>query len=318
MKFKKVNKMKKDKIEQIPFKDLIEQPEVKDKFKEMLGEKNGISFLQSALQVVQKNPEMMKAESSSLLNAVSAIASLNLMIEPSFGQAFINVYKEKTGFVWRTLAQFQIGYKGLIELGHRTNQFFTLNAEDVRQGEFIRQDRLTGQIEFDWNQDQDERKKLPIIGFVAYFELTNGFRKSLFMTIKEMQDHGKKWSKNFKDKENGWQKDFYGMGRKTVLKLLLDKYAPKSRELQRAIAFDQAVINDIHGQSLNYIDNPNTKQQPIDIDEHNRLIERQRILNHIQNAKTIPNLEQCFEHIPDDEVREKYNEKLKKLNSKNK
>lgn len=306
---------KKEEVKHIPFKELIEQPEVKETFKEMLGEKNGIAFLQSALQMVQKDPELMKAESSSLLNAVSAIGSLNLMIEPSFGQAFLNVYKYKDGFIWRTLAQFQIGYKGLIELGHRTKQFFILNSCDVRQGEFKSIDRMTGEIEFDWNQDQDERKKLPIIGFVSFFQLTNGFRKSLYMTLNEMQEHGKKWSKNFKDKDNGWQKDFEGMGKKTTLKLLLDKYAPKSLELQRAIAFDQAIINDINGQSLNYIDNPNTKQK-VDIEENNRLVERQRIIDHIKNARNIQKLEQCFEHIPDDEVRELYNQKLIKLNIK--
>ncbi len=129
----------------ISFKDLIEQPEVKEKFKEMLGEKNGIAFLQSALQVVQKNPEMLKAESNSLLNAFSAIASLNLLVDPSFGQAFIDVYKLKDGFIWRTLAQFQIGYKGLIELGHRTNQFYIINSIDVREGEFKKIDRMTGE-----------------------------------------------------------------------------------------------------------------------------------------------------------------------------
>lgn len=299
----------------ISFKDLIEQPEVKEKFKEMLGEKGGISFLQSSLQVVQKNPEMLKAESNSLLNAFSAIASLDLLVDPSFGQAFVNVYKEKDGFLWRTLAQFQIGYKGLIELGHRTNQFAILNSIDVREGEFKKIDRMTGEIEFDWIQDQDERKKQPLIGFVSFFKLTNGFQKSLFMTIKEMQEHGKKWSKNFREKENGWQKDFEGMGKKTALKLLLDKYAPKSREMQRAIQFDQAIINDINGQSLNYIDNPQTKQK-IDIEEKNRIIQRQSILEHIQNSKEIEVLEQCFEDIPDNDVRSVYDKKLKQLKKK--
>jgi len=299
----------------ISFKDLIEQPEVKEKFKEMLGEKNGIAFLQSALQVVQKNPEMLKAESNSLLNAFSAIASLNLLVDPSFGQAFIDVYKLKDGFIWRTLAQFQIGYKGLIELGHRTNQFYIINSIDVREGEFKKIDRMTGEIEFDWIQDQDERKKQPLIGFVAFFQLTNGFRKSWFMTIKEMQDHGKKWSKNFREKDNGWQKDFEGMGKKTALKLLLDKYAPKSVEMQRAISFDQAIINDINGQSLNYADNPNTKQK-VDIEENNRNVQRQSIIDHIKNAKKIEVLEQCFEHIPDDEIRLMYDEKKKKLTNK--
>jgi len=283
----------------------------------MLGENNGISFLYSSLQVVQNDRGLMGADANSVLNAVSAIASMNLMIDPSFGQAFIATYKFKDGFVWKNLAQFQIGYKGLIELGHRSNQFKGLNTDDVRQGEFKSVDRMTGEIEFDWNQDQDERKKLPVIGYVAYFKLTNGFTKSLFMTIKEMKEHAEKWSKNYKDKDNGWQKDFDGMGRKTVLKLLLDKYAPKSTEMKRAIKFDQAIIDDIDGNKLNYIDNPNTTQK-IDLDEQNRLVERQRFLDHIASSKTIEVLEQCFEHIDenDQEIKTAYDKKLKELKSK--
>ncbi len=307
--------VKKEKVVAITFKELIEQQEVKDKFKEMLGD-NAMSFLYSALQVVQSDKGLLEADANSVLNAVSAIASMNLMIEPSFGQAFITTNKFKDGFIWKTFAQFQIGYKGLIELGHRSNKFKGLNSSDVREGEFKNIDRMTGEIEFEWNQDQDARKKLPIVGYVAYFKLTSGFEKSLYMTIQEMKEHGLKWSKNFKEKENGWQKDFDGMGLKTVLKLLLDKYAPKSTEMQRAIKFDQAIIDDIDGNKLNYIDNPNTTPK-IDIEERNRLIENQRIVEHIKNAKTLQNLEQCFEHLPDDEeIKKAYKEKVEKLKSK--
>lgn len=302
-------------IKEPTFFELIEQQETKDAFKEMLGERGGISFLSQASQVIRKDIGLMRAESKSVLNAVSAIASLNLMIDPSFGQAFMSVYKVKEGFRWKELAQFQIGYKGLIELGHRTGQFRTINPSDVREGEFVKQDRMTGEIEFNWNQDQDGRKKLPVVGFVAYFELVNGFRKSLYMTMEEMKAHGMKWSSAFKDKEGGWQKDFEGMGKKTTLKLLLDKYAPKSPEMQRAIAFDQAVINDLGGNSLNYVDNPSNKPK-VDKEEHNRQVEKQRILDHIKRAKSISGLEQCFEHIPDDETRNLYDEKLKQLVTK--
>jgi recombinase, phage RecT family len=301
----------------VTFRELCEQPETKAKFNEMLGEKNGVSFLDSAIRMVQNRQDLVDCEPESVLNAVSAIASLDLMIDPSFGQAFIDTYKFKIGLRWFNFAQFQIGYKGLIELGHRTNSFLIIHTDDVRDGEYKSINRMTGEIEFEWNNDQDARKKLPVIGFIAYFQLTAGFRKSMYMTVKEMQDHGKKWSKNFRDKDKGWQKDFDGMGRKTVLKLLLDKYAPKSREMKRAIAFDQAIINDIHGQSLNYIDNPNTKVK-VNLEDQNKAVERQRIIDHIENSKTIPRLEQVFEHIPDEEIRELYDQKIIKLTTKKK
>jgi recombination protein RecT len=262
-----------------------------------------MSFLYSALQVVEKDSNLIKADPHSILNSVSAIASMNLLIDPSFGQAFVGTYKIKVGIVWKTLAQFQIGYKGLIELGHRSNQFKGLNTDDVREGEYIGTDRMTGITEFNWNQDQDARKKLTIVGYIAYFKLTNGFEKSLFMTIKEMKDHGRKWSKNFNDKDCGWQKDFDGMGKKTVLKLLLDKYAPKSTEMKKAIRFDQAIIDDIDGNNLNYADNPNTKEPKMTLELSNRLIVQKRTLDFIENAKSIKQLEGCFEALTDDETK---------------
>lgn len=303
---------KEQKPQVVSFKELIERQETKDKFKEMLGD-NAMSFLYSALQVVQKDFELSKADPQSILNSVSAIASMNLLIDPSFGQAFIGTYKVKDGLIWKTLAQFQIGYKGLIELGHRSNQFKGLNTDDVRQGEYIGTDRMTGITEFNWNQDQDARKKLPIVGYIAYFKLTNGFEKSLFMTIKEMNDHGRKWSKNFTDKNCGWQKDFDGMGKKTVLKLLLDKYAPKSTEMKKAIRFDQAIIDDMDGNNLNYADNPNNAPK-LTLEESNRLIVQKRTLDFIANAKTYNQLESCFEALIDDETKNAYEEKKKILN----
>jgi recombination protein RecT len=291
----------------LSFRELIEKQETKDKFKEMLGD-NAMPFLHSALQVVQKDLELSKADPQSILNSVSAIASLNLLIDPSFGQAFLGTYKIKEGFVWKTLAQFQIGYKGLIELGHRSNQFKGLNTDDVREGELIGTDRMTGVTEFNWNQDQDARKKLPVIGYIAYFKLTNGFEKSLFMTIKEMNAHGQKWSKNFADKDCIWQKDFDGAGKKTALKLLLDKYAPKSTEMKKAIRFDQAIIDDIDGNNLNYADNPNNAPK-LTLEESNRLIVQKRTLDFIANAKTYKMLESCYEACIDQETMEAYLEK---------
>jgi len=307
--------MNKDQKPQVvSFKELIERQETKDKFKEMLGD-NAMSFLYSALQVVQKDFELSKADPQSILNSVSAIASMNLLIDPSFGQAFIGTYKVKEGLIWKTLAQVQIGYKGLVELGHRSNQFRGLNSGDVRQGEYLGTDRMTGEVKLDSSLDQDERKKLPIIGYIAYFKLTNGFEKSLYMTIKEMNEHGRKWSKNFTDKNNGWQKDFDGMGKKTVLKLLLDKYAPKSTEMKKAIRFDQAIIDDMDGNNLNYADNPNNAPK-LTLEESNRLIVQKRTLDFIANAKTMNQLESCFEALIDDETKNAYEEKMKIVTKK--
>lgn len=252
---------------QRPFKDLIGDPKVKERFQEMLG-KNSTSFLMSVLNCVRSNEKLAQAEPQSVLMASAVAGTLNLPIDPNLGQAYIIPYNTKIKEQgkpdrWEVRAQFQIGYKGLIQLGHRSRQFLGLNVTDVREGEFKGVDRMTGIHEFEWIQDNDEREKLPIIGFVSYFKLTNGFEKSWWMTKAQMDRHGKTYSKTYDQKFGRWTIDFEGMGKKTALKLLLDKYAPKSVDMQKAITSDQGVFDE--DGEMKYSDNP--QNEPIDLDE---------------------------------------------------
>jgi len=271
--------IKKTEDQKLKFVELINTKEIKDRFIEIMGEANALAFLQTSIQVVSKDTELMKAEPNSIVNAIYTGASLGLMIEPQFGQFFVQTYKVKEGLVWHTFAQFVMGWKGYVQLSYRSDMIKKVNPSDVREGEFVRIDRMRDEIEFDWNQDQDGRKKLPIIGFVAYFQLTNGGEKSFYMTDTEMKAHAKEYSKKYNDKDGFWLKDYVGQGKKTVLKLLLDKFAPKSKDLHRAIRFDQAIIGDMEGNKLNYIDNPKTKPKKVDLDEKNKAVEKQRFLD---------------------------------------
>jgi recombination protein RecT len=266
------------KEKQRPFKDLIGDPKVKERFQEMLG-KNSTSFLMSVLNCVQNNEKLSQAEPQSVLMASAVAGTLNLPIDPNLGQAYIIPYNVKIKEKgkpdrWEMRAQFQIGYKGLIQLGHRSRQFLGLNVTDVREGEFKGIDRMTGKTEFEWIQDNDEREKLPIIGFVSYFKLTNGFEKSWWMTSKQMESHGMKYSKTFKFGQ--WQNDFVGMGKKTALKLLVDKFAPKSVDMQKAITKDQGVF-DSEGE-IKYLDNESN--EPVDLEKYygEQLIEIDKLL----------------------------------------
>lgn len=294
---------------QRPFKDLINDPKVQERFDKMLGD-NSTSFLMSVLNCVQNNHKLAECEPQSILMASAVAGTLGLPIDPNLGQAYIIPYNIKIKEAgkpdrWVKKAQFQIGYKGLIQLGHRSQQFKGLNSIEVRQGEYIGVDRMTGEMDFEWIQDDDEREKLPIIGFVAYFKLINGFEKSLYMTTSKMTAHGKKYSKTFKFGQ--WQDDFVGMGKKTVLKLLIDKYAPKSVEMQKAIKTDQAIIDDYEGNKLSYADNDSNKI--IDLDEQNEKEAKQRIINHIKNSKDLETLEQCESGIEDPDIQKLYDEK---------
>lgn len=295
---------KQTKAVQRPFKKLIEDIKVKARFERMLGD-NATAFLMSVLNCVNNNEKLQLCDPQSVLMAAAVAGTLGLPIDPNLGQAFIIPYKIQGVMK----AQFQIGYKGLIQLGHRAQQFKGLNTTEVREGEYKSVNRLTGKHYFEWIQDDDEREKLTIEGFVAYFELVNGFTKSMYMTTKKMKWHGAKYSKTFTNQSGRWVIDYVGMGKKTVLKLLIDKYAPKSVDMQKAITSDQGIF-DTDG-SMKYADNPTN--DVVDLEEHNAEKERQRGITFIVSAKDINTLEKVYEHIPDEDVRKLYDKKHKEL-----
>lgn len=287
-------------------KQIIERDDVKERFQRMMGQ-NATSFLLSMLNTVQNNWQLQKCDPNSVLMAGAVAATLDLPVDPTFGMAYIIPYGNK--------AQFQIGYKGLVELGHRSQQFDDLNAEDVREGEFLGIDRLTGKIRFNWIQDNDERETKKIIGFVSYFSLINGFSKSFFMTNQQVHKHAKRYSKAFSKPDAPWNTNFEAMAKKTVLKLNLDKWAPKSVQMRKAIKADQAIVHDWDGNLLTYDDNPGSSK-PVDVEQLNADRQRKSAIDHIKNSTTVEQLETVYEHIPDDEVRNLYDEKLNELNSK--
>jgi recombination protein RecT len=295
---------------------LIKDESVKERFEEMMG-KNAPSFLLSVLNCVQSNAKLAECEPQSILMASAVAGTLGLPIDPNLGMAYIIPYNIKVKTPgqldrWVKKAQFQIGYKGLIQLGHRSQQFKGLNTSEVRESEYKGVDRETGELDFEWIQDDDAREKLPVIGFVAYFKLVNGFEKSLYMTREKMTAHGQKYSKTFKFGQ--WQDDFIGMGKKTVLKLLIDKFAPKSVEMQKAIKTDQAIVDDFEGNKLNYIDNDSNKV--VNLDDENEKAVIKRCENHISISTTVEMLEQCESAIPNADVLSLFDAKKKELTKK--
>lgn len=220
---------------------------VKNRFEEIIGEKAEM-FIASVIQAINTNKALLNATRESVINAAVTAALLDLPISP-LGYAYIVPYKNE--------AQFQIGYKGLVQLALRTNEFLRINASDVREGELVSRNRLTGDIEFSWLSD-DERANRRVIGYVSYFKLQNGFESTLYMTTTEVEVHAKKYSKNYNKYNSGvWAENFDAMAIKTVMKLNLAKNAPLSTSLQRAIEADQSVVidNKDAGLTFKYVDN---------------------------------------------------------------
>lgn len=239
-------------------KNLFAKDEVRAKFQEMLG-KRSTSFITSVLQIVASNKLLAKADPHSVYHSAAAAATLDLPLNNNLGFAYIVPYNESTKnalgeWIQVQVAQFQMGYKGFIQLAQRSGQYKLINAVDVREGELIGKNLLTGELVFKWVQDEDERDKLPIIGYVSYFELLNGFSKMMFMSVKKLKAHAQKYSKTYQKNKGKWVDDFDSMALKTVLKLNISKYGPLSVDMQKAITFDQAIIKDADTMDVSYAD----------------------------------------------------------------
>ena len=242
---------------QLTVKNLFGKDEVRNKFQELLG-KRAPAFITSVLQIVASNDLLAKADPHSVYHSAAVAATLDLPLNNNLGFAYIVPYNQKfkEGDQWKSkqVAQFQLGYKGFKQLALRSGQFKTMHSSDVREGELISRNRLTGEIVFKWIENEEERNKLKVIGYVNYFELLNGYSQTFYMTVGELRDHGLRYSQTFKNDKGLWKDDFNSMCLKTVTKLNLSKNAPLSVDMQRAITFDQAVINDSETEDVTYID----------------------------------------------------------------
>ena len=263
---------------------LISSEAVKNRLEDILG-KRASTFATSVIQITKQNEMLQNAVPSSIIGAAMTSATLNLPLNNNLGYAYIIPFNErqKDGS-FLTKAQFQIGYKGYIQLAMRSGQFKTIHTTDVKKGEILGRDRLSGTIDFEWIEDEVEREKQDTIGYVAYFKLLNGYEATLYMTLDKLQNHGKKFSQTFKRNFGLWKDDFDSMAKKTVLKLLLSKYAPMSVDMQTAKESDQSSLEwNEENQTIEpkYIDN---KEEEIDHEEV-------RIKKFLADAETQEDLE---------------------------
>lgn len=201
--------------------------------------------------------------------------SLDLPLDSNLGFAYVIPFKNNKEN--KTEAQFQLGYKGFIQLAIRSGQFKTINVTEVREGELVAFDMLTGEIQF---KALPNREELKVIGYAAYFRLTNGFEKTLYATVESIEKHAGRYSQTYASKNDyvrkssKWTTDFDAMAKKTAIKLLLSKYAPLSVEMQNAITSDQAVITN---DGNKYVDNPSNREvADAEVIEQNEPIEEEK------------------------------------------
>lgn len=226
----------------------LTQDAVKDQINKVVGGKNGTRFISSIVSAVQATPALQECTNSSILSAALLGESLNLSPSPQLGQYYMVPYDNRSKGAKE--AQFQLGYKGYIQLATRSSQYKKLNVLSIKEGELIRFDPLNEEIEVNLIQDDEQREAAPTIGYYAMFEYTNGFRKAMYWSRAKMEAHAKKYSPGYKrDLEKGtswtfWAKDFDDMAYKTMLRQLISKWGIMSIDLQDAIDSDMAVIRE--------------------------------------------------------------------------
>ena len=280
---------------------LLQSDMVKGRLQEILG-KRASTFATSLIQISNSSDMLKKAEPTSLLNAALLATTLDLPLNNSLGHAWIVPFnnKQKDG-TYRVEAQFQIGFKGLKNLAIRSGQFKELVAKAVYEGQVVDDDSFLG-YKFDWKNKSSDK----VIGYASYFKLISGFESTFYMTVEELEAHGKKYSQTFKKYGSGlWKDDFDKMCLKTISKLHLNSgEAPLSIEMRSAVTADQSVVKNYDGEEtidVDYVDN--TQPQKVEIsDEEKAIAQFKEVLLTISNLDELKSMEESSDTFTKEEM----------------
>jgi recombination protein RecT len=270
------------------FSNFIMGDAIKRKINETVGGSNGQRFITSILSAVSTNASLQECEHSSIISAAFLGEALKLSPSPQLGQYYIvpfnKTIKNTDGSSYQIkVAQFQLGYKGYIQLAIRSGYYKKINVLAIKEGELIKYDPLSEELEVNLIEDDEVRENTPTIGYYAMFEYMNGFRKTMYWSKKKMLSHADKYSMAFNAQaykklvegqipqkdlwkySSFWYKDFDGMAYKTMLRQLISKWGIMSIDMQTAMEKDMAEIKE--NGDYEYIENSEDDFQIIQ--EHN-------------------------------------------------
>ncbi len=210
--------------------------------------KAALGLIAELSTIASINPMLQEVEPSTLLSAGLLAQSVNLSLAPTLGHVYAVPFNNKKKGTKE--AQFQLGWKGLVQLAQRSGQYERIGVRPVHEGEYVGQDEFGDDL-FKFDHQFDDK---PIVGYYAYFRLLNGFSKSVYWTVEQCKKHGLKYSQTYRNGYSSkWNDEFDAMAMKTVLKQCLSKWGPMSIEMRRAVQADQAVIKE--DGSFDYVDN---------------------------------------------------------------
>lgn len=214
-------------------------------------------FVANIMSAVSVNPMLQDCDAGTILSGGLLGESLNLSPSPQLGQFYLVPFNDKTR---GKVATFQLGWHGYVQLAIRSGYYKKLNVLPVKQGELVRFNPLEEEIEINLIDNDTIREETPTIGYYAFFEYTNGFKKAIYWSKEKMEAHALKYSQGYRsDKKNHteytfWSKSFDDMAMKTMLRQLISKWGIMSTEMQEAYVKDQAVIDEKG--NVDYVDNP--------------------------------------------------------------
>lgn len=251
------------------FSNFITSEGIKAKINQMVGSKDGQRFITSIISAVTVNPALSECDQPSILSAAMLGESLKLSPSPQLGQYYMVPYNDKKRGC--KVAQFQLGYKGYIQLAIRSGYYKKLNVVSIKEGELVKYDPLEEVIEVELIEDDALREETETIGYYAMFEYQNGFKKAMYWSKEKMLAHADKYSQAFsrdtyeklihgeiseRDQwkySSFWYKDFDGMAFKTMIRQLISKWGIMSIDMQKAFVSDMGVIDD--SGNVDYVDN---------------------------------------------------------------
>ena len=222
----------------------LTQDAVKNQINSIIGGKDGQRFITSIVSAVNANPALKECTNQSILSGALLGESLKLSPSPQLGQYYLVPFNNNKEGIKE--AQFQLGYKGYIQLAIRSGQYKKINVLAIKEGELEYFDPLNEEIKVNLIQDFAARESAKTIGYYAMFEYVNGFRKAIYWSREQMENHALTYSMGYKAKKGYtfWEKNFDAMAYKTMLRQLISKWGVMSIEMQAAFDADMAVIHD--------------------------------------------------------------------------
>lgn len=250
------------KVEKEKFSVFLEKPQIKESIKRVLNSEEAMNkFSKELLMAVSSVSDLSKCTYPSIVSAALIGATLNLSSNTAIGQYYLVPYSGK--------AQFQLSWKGYYQLAMRSNMYKTIDVSVVKEGEIEYYNPITKEIRFKPILDDSKREKLPTVGYFAWFELKNGFRKEEYWSKEKMEQHAKRYSKAYNSAKgiSYWKTDFDSMALKTMYRQLISKYGPMSTEMEKAYTEDMTTGEEIDGEDREYIDNPPINAETGEIEE---------------------------------------------------